>query len=34
MRDLFVPIQAFDIVSTSGVSETEWVLDVVQVRDE
>lgn len=34
MRDLFIPIQAFDVVGTSGVSETERVLDVVQVRDE
>ena len=34
MRDLFIPIQAFDVVGTSGVSETERVLDVVQVRNE
>lgn len=34
MRNLFIPIQAFDVVGTSGVSKTEWVLDVVQVRDE
>lgn len=34
MRDFFIPIQAFDVVGTSGVSETERVLDVVQVRDE
>lgn len=34
MRNLFIPVQAFDVVGTSGVSQTEWVLDVVQVRDE
>lgn len=35
MRDLFIPIQAIDIVCAGGVvAQSEWILDVVQIPNE
>lgn len=33
MRDLLVPVQAFNVIHSGGATKAVWVLEIVKVRD-